>query len=80
MLGTANTELPRMTVPGPDRPSDELKQTGRKEAPLDLVPGLAEDFVAAGAAFLAACSGNALLKFQGRMPEPSTPRGSRFPP
>jgi hypothetical protein len=68
-----------MTVPGPDRPNDELKHASRKEAPFDLVPGLAEDFVAAGAAFLAACSGNALRNFQGRLPDPPTPCGSHLP-
>jgi hypothetical protein len=45
-----------MTAPdGSDLPRDEQTRTERAQAPLDLVPGLAEDFAAAGAAFVAAC-------------------------
>lgn len=57
-----------MSVPrGPDRSSNG--QTGRDAAPFDLVPGLAEDFAAAGAAFVAECSGNTLLRFRGCVPD-----------
>jgi hypothetical protein len=36
-----------------------------REAALELVPGLAEDFAAASAAFVAACGGNTVLSLPG---------------
>jgi hypothetical protein len=65
-----------MTVPGgSDRGSDDHVQMGR-DAALDLVPGLAEDFVAAGALFVATCGGNTVLRLPGNAPGalPARPR------
>jgi len=67
-----------MTAQVPDLDSDQSAPAGRKPAPFDLVPGLAEDFAAAGAAFVAACGGNTVLRYHDAAPRNS--RSGRFPP
>jgi hypothetical protein len=69
MLGTGKQGVIRMTVPaGPDRNSNEQAQARGDAAPFDLVPGLAEDFAAAGALFVATCGGNTVLRLLGQGP------------
>ena len=67
-----------MSLPGgPDVTRNEPAQPDEQE-PFELVPGLAEDFLAAGAAFVAACGGNSVLGFAGSpadgLPAPRGPR------
>jgi hypothetical protein len=71
-----------MTAPGPDLDSDEHATADRRPAPFDVVPGLAEDFAAAGAAFVAACGGNAVVRLHGPAPANVAhfPRSGRVPP
>ena len=78
MLDTNPTRSARMTASGPDLNREQSTHGDRKQAPFDLVPGLAEDFAAAGAAFVAACGGNSVLKGHDAAPDHS--RNGRFPP
>lgn len=64
------------------RTRDDLPEPASEQAPFSLVPGMAEDFAVAGAAFVATCNGVAALRLTGSAPAGPVAgrRNGRFPP